>query len=118
MLDLVQPDYKCFTLYLFLQKIKEYEEELFNIILNIVGLPLLNVGDFFSFRNRDHSKFKIIRVCKVESNQPQIIKTKQLVQYKYCYTNIYLNHISFAYYIYDYFFKNNLVYIIKPPLEP
>ena len=118
MVDLVPINYKCFTLYLFLQKIKEYEEELFNIIKNIVGLPLFNVGDYFYFCNRKSLKFKIIRVSKIESNQPKEIINKQLVQYKYCYTNIYLNHISFAYYIYDYFLTNNLVSIVKPPLAP
>ena len=114
--ELIQ--YNCVTLYLFLQKIKDYEEEIFNIIKKTVGLPLLNVGDYFYFKNKDNSKFKIIKVSKIVSNQPKEIRNKQLVQYKYCYTNIYLNHISFAYYIYDYFLINNLVSKVKPPSEP
>tara|TARA_B100000123_G_C25738894_1_gene432844 strand:- start:833 stop:1177 length:345 start_codon:yes stop_codon:yes gene_type:complete len=108
-------DYNCVLLYLFLLKIKNYEEELFNKIKNIVGLPLLNVGDIFIFNNKEKIKFKIIRVCKIKNIQPLAIKNKQLVQYKYCYSKKLSQNFSFAYYIYDYFILNNLVSVIKQP---
>lgn len=112
MLELVKNNNECIILYLFVQKIKNYEEGLFNKIKNTVGLPLLNVGDIFSFYNRNNIRYKIIRVCTIKNKQPYDINSKQLVQYKYCYSKSNAFHFSFAYYIYDYFIKNNLVTII------
>jgi hypothetical protein len=102
----------------FLLKIYKYEPELFYQIRDLVGLPRLNIGDQFKFKNNLCSN--VYQVISIKSMKPDLILPygkKQMVYYKYGYSNPNLFRFMIVSYIYDYLLDMGNIILVKQPWE-
>lgn len=104
-------------LHCFLLKIYQYEENLFFKIRDLVGIPRMKIGDKFRFTyNVSNYVYEIRGIKKMNDFLiPPGPKKKQMVYYKYSYTNQHLYRYYFICYINDFLLDNNMVIPFIPP---
>ena len=105
-------------LYHLMEKIKDYEPEIYQHIKNNIGVPQMNVGTIFKFNHQySDSTFQVIKVIKVSPREaiyrtPQQIKNEVAIyKYGYCLKNY--NGIQMLNFIYDSYLDAGYIKIIK-----
>ena len=117
-LDSQKKNPSVIELYHLMEKIKDYEPEIYKNIKNNIGVPQMNVGTIFKFSNQySESTFQVIKVIKVSPIEaiyrtPEQIKNNITI-YKYGYCMKDYNGIQMLNFIYDSYLDAGYIKIIK-----
>ena len=104
-------------MFFFLEKIKKYEDGIYEIIRNMVGLPRMKVGSLFRFSNQTNDlHYQVVKVLKVEpvESMYKFSKTQQsMTMYKYGYCIKDYHGIQMLNFIYDSYVNAGYIKIIS-----
>lgn len=104
-------------MFLFLEKIKKYENGIYEIIKSIVGLPKMKIGSLFCFTNQTTNlQYQVIKVMKVNPIEPSYKYSKNkksVTMYKYGYCIKNYHGIQMLNFIYDSYLDAGYIKILS-----